>query len=148
MLVTAAAYALAAVHSYPGNEHPYAAAVLTRSGRIYTGINVTHSSAGPCAEPIAIGAAVGGGAVPTELVMVVVVMGGVGMVRDGADGMGVEGVVVVNPCGRCRQLLLDVCPGVEVVVVDEGRTVRVVGVRELLPFAYSWRHWELKVEGS
>jgi len=53
-------------------------------------------------------------------------------------------ITVINPCGRCRQVMLDYNPNVEVLVLDESHgvgdkgVVRKVRARELLPFAYVW----------
>lgn len=42
---------------------------------------------------------------------------------------------VINPCGRCRQMLLDYYPDIKVIVRD-GEELRVVGTTDLLPFAF------------
>lgn len=45
-------------------------------------------------------------------------------------------IIVINPCGRCRQQLLDLSPGIKVVVIDEDASLKVVGIDDLLPYAY------------
>lgn len=45
---------------------------------------------------------------------------------------------VLNPCGRCRQQLLDLNPDIQVIVIDEAGVEKVVGIQELLPYAYYW----------
>ncbi|MFI6083993.1 cytidine deaminase family protein [Streptomyces sp. NPDC051217] len=102
-----------------GDDHTVACAARDRDGRIVTGLNVYHFTGGPCAELVTIGAAAAVGAY--DLVTVVAV---------GSDGRG-----VLPPCGRCRQVLLDYFPRVEVVVPTEDGP-RTVPVRELLPYAY------------
>lgn len=57
------------------------------------------------------------------------------------DGRG-----VINPCGRCRQMMLDYYPDIKVIVkagviVEAGSEgekadLKIVGMEELLPFAY------------
>ncbi|MFI6694784.1 cytidine deaminase family protein [Streptomyces sp. NPDC050433] len=96
-----------------------ACAARDRDGRIVTGLNVYHFTGGPCAELVTIGAAAAVGAY--DLVTVVAV--------------GNEGRGVLPPCGRCRQVLLDYFPRIEVVVKTESG-LRTVPVRELLPYAY------------
>ncbi len=46
---------------YREERHTVGAAVLCASGKIYTGVNVESVGYGPCAEPIAIGAAFSSG---------------------------------------------------------------------------------------
>jgi cytidine deaminase len=46
---------------------------------------------------------------------------------------------ILSPCGRCRQVLFDLWPWIQVIVFDRERGgPGVVGIRDLLPFAYSW----------
>ena len=104
----------------PG-RHTVGAAVLAGSGEIYTGVNVEACGYGPCAEPIAVGAAFSGG--ERDLKAIVAVCR-----RD-------DGYRVLPPCGNCRQLLLDYSPDVQVILEIEGALVS-VEVSELLPHAY------------
>jgi len=48
---------------------------------------------------------------------------------------------VISPCGRCRQMLMDYYPGIEVIVLDEAGELRLVEMKELLPFAYVNSKW-------
>jgi cytidine deaminase len=41
------------------------------------------------------------------------------------------------PCGRCRQVLLDYFPAIEV-IVGSGDSLRTVSISELLPESYVW----------
>jgi len=77
-----------------------------------------------------------------------------------------DGVTVLSPCGRCRQVLMDLHPDIRVIVdanprrvvpgeeagagngkedaVELGRgldSLRVVSMDELLPFAYRKSDW-------
>lgn len=126
-LKEAAATALAAVPSNPDN-HTVASAVRARSGATFTGVNVYHFTGGPCAELVALGAAAGGGVLATDITTIVAVK------KDGETGE----IGVINPCGRCRQVLFDYHANVNVIASDGGKDVT-VSVRELLPFApYIW----------
>ena len=43
---------------------------------------------------------------------------------------------LLAPCGNCRQMLLEYCPEIKVILNDdEGRPIK-VGIRDLLPFAW------------
>ncbi|RII17106.1 Blasticidin-S deaminase [Streptomyces sp. YIM 130001] len=118
--LVAVARQLAATRSR-GDNHTVAAAARARDGRIATGMNVYHFTGGPCAELVAIGAGAAEGAY--DLVTMVAV---------GSDGRG-----VIPPCGRCRQVLLDYHPGLDVVVAAEDALIQ-VPVAELLPYGYVW----------
>ncbi|CAL9610722.1 cytidine deaminase family protein [Streptomyces sp. enrichment culture] len=116
-----------------GDNHTVAAAARARDGRIVTAVNAYHFTGGPCAELVVIGAAAAQGAY--DLVTVVAV-------GDRERG-------VVPPCGRCRQVLLDYFPGLEVIVGDgegDGGGVRSVPVADLLPATYVWADHQLDAE--
>lgn len=116
--VIAAAESLAA--TLVGNpNHTVAAAVMDTHGRIFTAVNVFHFTGGPCAELAALGAAAAADAGPL-----------VAVAAAGDDGRG-----VIPPCGRCRQVLLDLHPDVTVAVPGpEGPRIR--AIHELLPDTY------------
>ncbi|MEE1787334.1 cytidine deaminase [Streptomyces sp. SP17BM10] len=101
------------------DEHTVAAAARNADGRIVTALNAYHFTGGPCAELVLIGAAAGQGAYDLTAIVAV-----------GDRGRG-----VIAPCGRCRQVLLDYFPGIEV-LVGRGPDLRAVRVRDLLPEAY------------
>ena len=96
------------------------AALLTESGRVYTGVCIdTSSSMGFCAEHAAAAAMVTAG--ESRVVKMVAVLW---------DGK------VLPPCGRCREFISQLHPNnpeAEVIVSDG----KVVLLRELLP--YDWR---------
>lgn len=100
-------------------NHTVAAAAMDTTGRIFTGVNVHHFTGGPCAELVALGAAVSASAGPLATIVAV-----------GDAGRG-----VLAPCGRCRQVILDQHPDCFVIVpTDEGPDCR--PIRALLPFSY------------
>jgi cytidine deaminase len=101
------------------DTYSVASAARSSDGRIFTGVNVFHFNGGPCAELVVLGCAAAAGA--THLTHIVAV--------------GNENRGIMSPCGRCRQTLIDLHPGIKVVVLDRGEP-RTVAVEELLPFAY------------
>ncbi|MFD7586912.1 cytidine deaminase family protein [Kitasatospora sp. NPDC059811] len=104
-----------------GDNHTVAAAGRNADGRIVTALNAYHFTGGPCAELVLIGAAAGQGAYDLTTVVAV-----------GDRGRG-----VVPPCGRCRQVLLDYFPTVEI-IVKRGTELLALPVLDLLPEAYVW----------
>ncbi|OWY62359.1 hypothetical protein B7486_58870, partial [cyanobacterium TDX16] len=86
-------------------HHTVAAAVLTSSGTTVTSMNLHHFTGGTDAEVAALARVVSEGEEPVLIVAV------------GHDGRG-----VIPPCGRCRQVMSDQFPAIEVVIDDDGRT--------------------------
>ncbi|MGZ4483238.1 MAG: ASCH domain-containing protein [Nocardioidaceae bacterium] len=104
-----------------GDTHTVAAAAMSTTGAVFTGVNVHHFTGGPCAEMVAIGAAAQANAGP--LISIVAV---------GDRGRG-----VLAPCGRCRQVLSDLHPDVYVVVPAAGGELTALPIRDLLPVGYA-----------
>ncbi|MEU0166062.1 cytidine deaminase [Streptomyces iakyrus] len=104
-----------------GDNHTMAAAARARDGRIVTAVNVYHFTGGPCAELVVIGAAAAQGAYELDTIVAV-----------GDRDRG-----VVPPCGRCRQVLLEHFPALDV-IVGRGNDLRSVPVADLLPESYVW----------
>ncbi|RRJ86455.1 hypothetical protein EG850_08915 [Gulosibacter macacae] len=102
-----------------GDTHTVAAAAVDRQGRIHSGVNVYHFTGGPCAELVVLGAAAAAQA--DALVTMVAV---------GNGGRG-----VISPCGRCRQVLLDLHPDIHV-IVPGAQGPQSVPIASLLPYAY------------
>jgi cytidine deaminase len=51
--------------------------------------------------------------------------------------VGNEGRGILNPCGKCRQVLFDYHPNIKVVVKEKGAEgQKTVEVRSLLPYLY------------
>jgi cytidine deaminase len=101
--------------------HTTAAAARTSDGRIVTGVNVYHFTGGPCAELVVIGRAAAEGVV--ELTQIVAV---------GDRNRG-----ILSPCGRCRQVLFDYFPTIDV-VLGTGTSARTVAIADLLPWPSRW----------
>jgi len=116
----------------PYSHYPVGAAVLTASGRVYTGCNVENASFGltVCAERVAVWTAVAAG--EREIVAVAVAT------TNGA-----------TPCGACRQVLAEFVPhrgrGSRdmVVIVADGQSHRVLSLADLLPQAFGPEHLSL-----
>lgn len=102
---------------FKDHRHSVAAAVRTRSGQIYLGLSV-EGIHGPCAEPVAMGAAITAGDTQIESMVAV-------------TGPG-STYPVLSPCGNCRQLLLDYAPKAEVLVrLPNGRVARLTAEESL-----------------
>ncbi|WP_020392772.1 ASCH domain-containing protein [Kribbella catacumbae] len=97
-------------------NHTVAAAAMDTAGRIYTAVNVVHFTGGPCAQLVAWGVAAAADAGP--------------LLTMAAAGDRSRGLI--PPCGRCRQVMLDLHPDLRVAVpTDDGPVMR--PVRRLLP---------------
>ena len=104
----------------PYSNYPVGAALLSKSGRIYDGVNIENAvyPLTICAERTAIFKAVSEGEHEFEAIAVVT--------RDGG-----------SPCGACRQVMAEF--GLETVVLianESGEVVWETTVEELLPGAF------------
>lgn len=107
-------------HDYGFHYRVVACAIRTKDGIIYKGINIGKIH-GSCAEFIALGSAIAEGERDFETIVAV---------HSGAKNN------IVTPCGNCRQLLMEYCPEIKVIINDEnGRPVK-VAAKDLLPFDY------------
>jgi len=107
--------------NYDDPRHTVGAAVLCDSGKIYAGVNIESCGYGPCAEPIAIGAAISNGERRIKSIVAVAK-------PDNPH-------TVMSPCGNCRQLLYDYFPDCMVIITHNNEVVK-VKARELIPDAY------------
>jgi cytidine deaminase len=109
----------------PYSHFAVGAALLARTGRIYTGCNVENASYGlsVCAERVAVFKAVSEGERDFEAIAVVTENG-------------------VTPCGACRQVLMEFGEDIQVIVADGAGGYRVFGLQELLPEAFTPEHLE------
>lgn len=108
----------------PYSNYPVGAALRTKSGRIFTGVNVENAAYPQtmCAERIAIFKAVSEGETEFEVIAVVTNNGG-------------------SPCGGCRQVMAEF--GLDTLVLfgdGEGNLTHETTVRELLPEAFTPGH--------
>ncbi|MDD4164051.1 MAG: cytidine deaminase [Eubacteriales bacterium] len=107
-------------HDYGLHYRVVACALRCGNGEVYRGINIgkIHNS---CAEYVAFGAAISNGQREFDTIVAV-----------HAEAKN----NIVTPCGNCRQLMMEYCPDIFVIINDEtGKPVK-VRARELLPYAY------------
>jgi len=109
-------------HAYaPYSHYLVGAAVLTRSGKIFSGVNVENAAYPTtiCAERVAVFKAISEG--ERDLIAIAVVTSNGG-----------------PPCGSCRQVLAEFNTDMEVLIADEnGNLVAKRTVAELLPSAFT-----------
>jgi cytidine deaminase len=127
-LVTAATAAIKERYRYDWQE--VGAALRTRSGRIFTGINLDAylGRMAVCAEAVALGRAfvdLGDDGIETIVA-----------VRHPGPEEKNQAVAVVSPCGACRELIFDYDRKARV-IVPNGKSAEVVPIAELLPNKYS-----------
>ena len=112
-------------HAYaPYSNYPVGAALRTKSGRIFTGVNVENAAypAGTCAERTAVFKAVSEGEREFEVIAVVSNNGG-------------------SPCGSCRQVLAEFGLDTVVLIADgDGKLLQETTVNDLLPGAFTPKH--------
>jgi cytidine deaminase len=104
----------------PYSNYHVGAALLTKRGQIFTGVNVENAAYPDsiCAERSAIFSAVSAGEREFEAIAVATRNGGA-------------------PCGSCRQVLAEFGLDIEVLLADEGENLlQQSTVRELLPGAF------------
>ena len=108
----------------PYSKYPVGAALRTKSGRLYTGVNI-ENAAYPhtmCAERVAMFKAVSEGETEFEVIAVVTNNGG-------------------SPCGGCRQVMAEFGLDTLVLIADgQGNLQKVLTVSELLPEAFTPKH--------
>lgn len=106
----------------PYSRFPVGAALLAADGGVYEGVNVENASYGltTCAEQGAVSHAVLRGARGFTAIAIV----------------GPEDDVPCAPCGRCRQVLHEIDPGMLVVMADAGGEPLIRPLAELLPGAF------------
>ena len=132
----AAARAVALNAHAPYSRFAVGAALLLSDGSVVTGANVENASYGLslCAETVAVASASAAGRLAD--IVAVAVIGGL------MDTHGVPtGAHVVNPCGRCRQVLNEAAQmgGRDLIVhcgAAEGDAIVTYRLSELLPDAF------------
>ena len=108
----------------PYSNYPVGAALRTKTGRIYTGVNVENAAYPQtmCAERVAIFKAISDGEREFEVISVVTDNGG-------------------SPCGGCRQVMAEFALDMIVLMADgNGKLIKETTVKELLPEAFTPNH--------
>lgn len=111
----------------PYSCYKVGAALLSKSGAVYSGCNVENAAYGPtnCAERTAFFKAVSEG--EREFTKIAIVGGKDGVVTD-----------LFMPCGVCRQVMAEFCDGdFEIIVARSTDDFSVFMLSELLPFGFS-----------
>ena len=127
-LIAAASEAIS--KRYRNDWQEVGAALRTRDGRIYTGVNLDAylGRMAVCAEAIAIGRSITeAGDNGIESIVAV---------RHPRPHEADQSIKVVSPCGSCRELIHDYDPKAQV-IVPNGPTPSVVSIGDLLPNKYS-----------
>ena len=127
-LIAAATAAIKERYRYDWQE--VGAALRTRAGKLYTGINLDAylGRMAVCAEAVALGRAfvdLGDTGIDTIVA-----------VRHPDPDEKDQTIAVVSPCGACRELIFDYDPKARV-IVPNGKSAAVVQIGELLPNKYS-----------
>ncbi|MHC1722563.1 MAG: cytidine deaminase [Aminipila sp.] len=111
----------AAQNSYaPFSKFNVGAALLAKSGTVYTGVNVENSSLGGtiCAERTAFTKAISEGEREFEAIAI--------------SGNGGE----AWPCGICRQFMYEFAPDLIVITGDDEEHLEQMTLKELLPHGF------------
>jgi cytidine deaminase len=105
----------------PYSHYPVGAALLGKSGKIFTGVNVENAAypTSICAERTAVFKAVSEGERNFKAITIVTENGG-------------------SPCGSCRQVLAEFGLDLEVILADHsGKVKNETTLKELLPGAFT-----------
>jgi cytidine deaminase len=108
----------------PYSKYPVGAALRTKTGRIYTGVNVENAvyPHTMCAERVAIFKAVSEGETEFDVIAVATNNGG-------------------SPCGGCRQVMAEFGLDMIVLIADgDGKLKQEMTVSQLLPEAFTPAH--------
>ena len=105
----------------PYSDFKVGAALLCKSGNVYTGCNVENSSYGAsnCAERTAVFKAVSEGERDFVKIAIVSEKGG-----------------LTFPCGICRQVLSEFMPNGNIVLYSDEQGIKEFTLNELLPYAF------------
>ena len=116
---------------YKHDKHHIGAALRTKSGKIFTAVNLDTNvgRAAVCAEAIAVGKAISEG--ENEFDTIVAVR------HPNPDEQNRE-IRVVSPCGICRELISDYGAEIKVIFSDNGQ-VKKRFILDLLPYKFTRR---------
>lgn len=103
----------------PYSKFRVGAAILTTSGKIYTGCNIENASFGltVCAERVALSKAISEGDANFK---------SIGIVAEENPAY---------PCGACRQVLFEFAPDIEVIIIERGK-IKKFKLKKLLPHGF------------
>ena len=106
----------------PYSHFRVGAALLTSSGKVYTGCNIENSSYGltMCAERTALFKAVSEGHKKFKALAIA------------SDAQG-----VTPPCGACRQVIIDLAGDIDIILTKRGGGMEIIKMNDLLPHAFT-----------
>lgn len=109
----------------PYSNHKVGAALLGKSGKVYTGCNVENAAYTPtnCAERTAVFKAVSEGEREFSAIAIV-------------GGLGDNLSELCAPCGVCRQVLAEFCDSDMRIVMGTPDKIKVCTLSELLPHSF------------
>ena len=109
----------------PYSNHKVGAALVGKSGKIYTGCNVENAAYSPtnCAERTAVFKAVSEG--EREFTAIAIV-----------GGVGDKLSELCAPCGVCRQVLSEFADGDLRIILGTPEAIKVTTLREILPYSF------------
>lgn len=115
-------------YSYtPYSNFKVGAALLTKSGKIYTGCNIENAAYGPsnCAERTAFFKAVSEG--EREFTAICIVGGKEGILTD-----------YTAPCGVCRQVMMEFCSpkDFQIILAKDKENYQIFTLEELVPMGF------------
>ena len=117
------AYALKAMkNAYaPYSKYQVGAALVTRSGKIFTGCNIENASYGlsVCAERVALWKAISGGEKNLKAMVVVA-----------------SDKKTPTPCGACLQVMSELAPRMDLFLVNQTNKITRKKLLELLPHPF------------
>lgn len=114
---------------YKYKKHHVAAALRTRSGKIFTAVHLEANvgRAAICAEAIAIGKAISEGENEFDTIVAVI---------HPNPGEKNRKIKIVSPCGVCRELISDYGPNIKVILSDDGEMRKYI-ISDLLPCKFT-----------
>ena len=109
----------------PYSNFKVGCALLTKSGKVYTGINIENASFSPtnCAERTAFFKAISEGEREFEAIAIC------GGKNESADE-------ICAPCGVCRQVMAEFCKGDFIVILGNENKMQRRTLSELLPLSF------------
>lgn len=108
----------------PHSNFRVGAALLAKSGEVYTGTNVENSSfgLGVCAERLALFKAVSSG--EKDFIKIAIIA---------------SGEEPITPCGLCRQVLFEFSPRMKVICSNLKGKTRKFTLKKLLPYPFGYK---------
>ena len=117
----------------PYSRFRVGAALLTKTGRVFTGCNIENATYGAtcCAERTAVYKAVSEGEKEFEAIAI------------RGDNAG-----FTFPCGICRQVLMEFSPFIKVILINENEEIKTFILNDLFPNAFTSKNFNEKGEGD